>query len=154
MCNLGWGFRSRPRIRILNTALNPLSTILANYNLVSSATPLFIALQSNPCFLHSTSATAPALSRQGRDTGLDGFELLLQFHPNPVLKLSPIFALGKALRFLDLAIRDVLPVGFFPYTGSIDQRARTDLRSAGEYPDKKIYKDAAILTVKLAVAES
>jgi hypothetical protein len=69
------------------------------------------------------------------------------------LKLSSLFALGKALRFLDLAIRDVLPMGFFPYTGSIDQCARTDLRSAGEYPDKKIYKDAAIFTMKLAVTE-
>jgi hypothetical protein len=31
-----------------------------------------------------------------------------------MLKLSPLFALGKALRFLDLAIRDVLPMGFVP----------------------------------------
>jgi hypothetical protein len=70
-----------------------------------------------------------------------------------VLKLSTLFALGKALRFLDLAIRDVLPMGFFPYTGSINQCARTDLRSASKYPNKKIYKDAAIFTVELAVAE-
>ena len=70
-----------------------------------------------------------------------------------MLKLSPLFALGKALRFLDLAIRDVLPMGFFAYTGSINQCARTDLRSASEYPDKEIYQDAAIFTMKLAVTE-
>jgi hypothetical protein len=70
-----------------------------------------------------------------------------------MLKLSPLFALGKPLRFLYLAIRDVLPMGFFSYTSSINQCARTDLRSASEYPDKEIYQDAAIFTMKLAVTE-
>jgi hypothetical protein len=84
---------------------------------------------------------------------LDGFQLLLQFYPNPMLQCSSLLAHSEPLGGLDLAIRDVLAVRLFPYAGAIDERARTDLRFAGQYPDKKVYKGIGVFTVKLALAE-
>ena len=70
-----------------------------------------------------------------------------------MLQCSSLFAHSEPLGGLDLAVRNVLAVRLFPKTGAIDERACANLRFAGQYPDKKVYKWIGVFTVKLALTE-
>ena len=97
---------------------------------------------------------ATTKSRQGRDTGLNSFQLLLQLQPNPGLHPGPRLTLREARCRRDLAVRHVLAVGFRSYAGAVHKRACTNLRRAGQ----NLYSDTngavVVFAVESAVAEA
>ena len=97
---------------------------------------------------------ATTKSRQRRDPGPNCFQLLLQFHPKPILKLGPRLALGEPRRGRDLAVRHVLAVRFRSHAGAVHERARTNLGLAGQHPDKNTDGEVVVVAVKFAVAEA
>lgn len=62
---------------------------------------------------------------------MNSFQLLSQFYPYPILQLLACLALGEPHGRRDLAIWHVLAVGLRSDAGSVHERARTNLCSAG-----------------------
>jgi len=146
----------QPQLRLLISALQPLSSRLSSHYCSSIPTP-FTA--SDSLFLsnlvHGKSHfEATTGSRQRRDTWPNSFQLLLQLHPTPILQLGPRLALGEPRRRRDLAIRHVLAVGFRSDAGAVHERARTNLGRAGQDLNSDTGGAVVDFAVEFAVAEA